>query len=321
MSEREKLKLSTRAMYDEFKRQNVPVRIIDAPSSLLEFIDITGEKRLIFSTSSDKSSGAGFIIGNNKQRTEIIARELNISVPIDTICLSFDDALQFFNQHAPIVLKPLDNSGGSGVGTNIKDIETLKKAYAYAREYGEKVIAQQHINGTDIRLLVVAGTFRSALERRPAHVTGDGVSAYSELIRAENTSGKRMSSSLGSLDPIDSNGAELFLGDLLDTVPKKDQEVFVIGPANLSLGGTAHEATDRVTPAMIADAEKITRKLKLGLCGVDMLWDQEKDAYYLIEVNAIPSINMHNEIRWGTSSDAIIHYVKWLIDPALPMAS
>lgn len=320
MREREKLKVSTRAMYDELKRQNVPVRIIDAASSLLEFTDLAGERRLLFSTSSDKSSEVGLSIGRNKIRTEIIAKDLDIPVPLDTVCDSFDDALQFFSAHSPIVLKPLDNSGGSGVSTNISDVETLSKAYSYAREFGDRVIAQKHINGIDVRMLVVAGTFRSALERRPAHVTGDGTSTYLQLIEQENASGKRSAGSMGSLDLINMSCAKLFLADKVNTVPGKGKTMAVVGPANLSLGGTAHEATHLVTPAMIADAEKITGKLKLGICGVDMLWDQATNKYFLIEVNATPAINMHNQELWGTSSDAIVYYVKWLVDPTAAFA-
>lgn len=315
MIEREKLKVSTRVMFDELVRQNIPVRIIDAETSLLEFTDTLGKTRFLFSTSSDRSSAVGVVIANSKQRTEIIARELNIPVPEDEVCYSFDDVLRFFSKHGCVVLKPLNNSGGSGVSTNITDIAALSEAYTYARSFGKKVIAQQHVNGRDIRLLIVAGTFRSAVERRPATVTGDGVSTTERLIQHANDSPLRTDGYKTAMSLIDTESAKRHLLDDIQQIPALDEVVTVVGPANLSMGGTAHEATRLVTEQMIADAEKITRKLGLDLCGVDMMWDKNTSQYYMLEVNATPGIDMHNEPFWGTKSNAIEKYVEWLVKP------
>lgn len=315
MTEREKLKVSTRVMFDELVRQKIPVRIIDAETSLLEFTDKLGKTRFLFSTSSDRSSAVGVVIANSKQRTEIIARELNITVPEDEVCHSFDEVLRFFSKYNCVVLKPLSNSGGSGVSTNITDIATLSEAYAYARTFGKKVIAQQHINGSDVRLLIVAGTFRSAVERRPATVQGDGVSTTERLIQNANDSPSRTGDYMTAMSLIDIESARRHLFDDIQLIPAKDETVVVVGPANLSMGGTAHEATELVTEQMIEDAEKITRKLGLDLCGVDMIWDKDSGKYYLLEVNATPGIDMHNDPFWGTKSDAIEKYVTWLVEP------
>ena len=321
MSERELLKISTRVMYDELLRQGAEVRILDAAGSLLEFTDLAGKPRLLFSTSSDKSSAVGLNIAGNKAHTELVAKELGITVPVDTYCHSLHEAEAFFALHNRIVLKPSDNSGGTGVSTNITDHEKLKKAYHYARGYGNTVIAQEHIAGTDVRLLVIGGTFRSAVERRPASVVGDGTSTLKELISKANKSELRQANSMSAMDLIDVIGARRYLADDITNVPAKGEVVTVVGPANLSLGGTAHEATQLVTQAMIQDAEKITRKLGLGICGVDMMWDQSAGTYFLIEVNATPGVNMHNDPFWGTSGNAIEHYVSWLITPGSRIAT
>ncbi|MNI81695.1 hypothetical protein D3C73_1383370 [compost metagenome] len=73
-----------------------------------------------------------------------------------------------------------------------------------------------------------------------------------------------------------------------------------------------HEATQLVTPEMITDAEAITKKLGLGICGVDMMWDRKTNRQYLIEVNATPGIDIHNDPFSNTSSDAVARYVQWL---------
>lgn len=308
-------------MYDELLRQNIPVRIIDAAASLLEFTDITSQPRLLFSTSSDRSSAVGLNIADNKVRTRFIAKELGITVPLDAVCHSFDDALAFFREHSCIVLKPTSESGGNGVNTNIKDIAQLKQAYEHATEYSKSVIAQQHIDGTDVRLLIIAGHFRSAILRRPASVTGDGISTLLELINQANDSPDRSANYMTAMSLIDAASAERYLAEAIHSIPARDEVVTVMGPANLSLGGSAHEATHLVTEQMVADAEKITRKLRLAICGVDMMWDQTSNEYYLIEVNATPGLDLHNEHVWGTSSNAVEHYVRWLADPTATIAA
>lgn len=308
-------------MYDELLRQNIPVRIIDAAASLLEFTDITSQPRLLFSTSSDRSSAVGLNIADNKVRTRFIAKELGIAVPQDAVCYSFEDTLAFFLEHKCIVLKPTSESGGKGVSTNIRDVVKLEHAYRHASEYGKSVIAQKHISGTDVRLLIIAGHFRSAILRRPASVIGDGVSTLGELIGMANDSPHRTADYMTAMSLIDTGSAGRYLAEAINSIPDCDEVVAVMGPANLSLGGTAHEATHLVTEQMIADAEKITRKLRLAICGVDMMWDQTTNEHYLIEVNATPGLDLHNEPIWGTSSDAVEHYVKWLVDPSAKIAT
>lgn len=319
MSSRDDLRVSTRVMYDELQEQRVPVRIVDAASSLLEFTDQSGQNHLLFSTLSDKASAVGLTIANNKRRTSLLARRLGITMPPDTVCKSLDEAAEFLRKYSRIVIKPLDNSGGTGVTTRISSITALKNAYAYARRYSNDVIAQQHVIGRDFRLLIVAGTFCSAVERRPAHIAGDGQTTIRDLITTINQSEARSDGYMTTLSKINLDSAKRFLGKAIDSIPPQGKSVQVVGPANLSLGGTAHEATDKVTPAMIADAEKIARRLCLGLCGVDMIWNETTGRYYLIEVNATPGLDLHNDPFWQTTSDAATRYVSWLIDPAKRM--
>ncbi|HRJ90678.1 MAG TPA: hypothetical protein PLU21_00535 [Candidatus Saccharibacteria bacterium] len=320
MSEIEKLKVSTRVMYDELVKQQANVRILDASSSMLEFNDNSGVSHLLFSTSSDKSSSAGAMIARNKNRGKFIAHSLGIPVPDDLICTTFAEAAAFLKKHSQVVIKPLDNSGGTGITTHITSLHSLRTAFAYATEFGEKVIVQQHVDGSDFRLLVVAGTFRSAVERRPASVVGDGISSLRALIEAENSRDGRSYDYSTNQGCIDMGSAERHLSSKIESVPANNSVTEVVGPANISLGGTAHEATHLVTKAMVRDAEKISRRLGLGICGVDMMWDKTTDNYFFIEVNATPGIDMHNDPFWGTATDAIEHYVTWLLDPLGQMA-
>lgn len=312
-NEREAMKVSTRVLYDELLRQGADVQILDANLSLLEYKDARGESHLLYSTCSDKSSAVGVKIANDKLKTAVLARKLGIRIPESRECTALEEATAFFDERQCVVVKPSNGSGGSGVVTDIRTRRQLEEAFNYTQSFSDKVIVQECLKGGDLRLLVVAGEFSSAVHRIPAQITGDGHSTIRQLIEQENASEKRGVKAMSSIEMINMESAEQFLGDRINTVPDEGEVVRVVGPANVSLGGTVEEATHIPTEAMIRDAEKLAKVLKLGICGVDFIFDQETGEYALIEVNATPGVNMHISPVWGTSSDAVEKYVKWLI--------
>lgn len=310
---RDNLKVSTRLVYDALVAAQAETTIVSASSNLLEYIDTDGEAHLLFSTCSDKSSAAGKAIADSKVRTGYIAQRLGIPMPAAVACRDIREARAFLADNAVIVTKPVLGSGGSGVSTNIQTEDELHRAYTYAKHYSPTVLAQQHIEGDDVRLLVVGGVFCSAVIRKPAHVVGDGQSSVEALIARANADITRNDDSRSSLMHINVHAARRFLDEAIDSIPAPDEEVRVIGPANVSMGGSLHEATTAVTPQMIHDAELISQKLGLGICGVDMMWDRSTGDHYLIEVNATPGIDIHDDPFSGTKSDCARKYAHWLI--------
>lgn len=312
---RDQLRGSTKLLYDEFIRRSVPVTILDPMSSLLEYTNTAGVNHLLFSTCSDKSSAIGFAAAVSKMRMAVIVKRLNITMPAQITTRDIREVKKFLLLHKQIVIKPVRGSGGKGVSTNISTVQELKHAYAYAKSYHHTVVVQQHITGNDVRMLVVGGRFCSAVIRKPAHIIGDGISSIKELIGAANATTLRNDASVSSLLHINLSAAARFLGnDGLESVPKNDQEVRVMGPANVSLGGSLHQATHLVTRDMIVDAELVTQKLGLGMCGVDMMWDRKSNKHYLIEVNETPGIDIHDDPFSGTSSDCVPRYVDWILE-------
>ena len=78
---------------------------------------------------------------------------------------------------APVTLKPLDGNQGKGVTVDCRTPEDVARAFAFAREYGRKIIVERFVEGRDYRVLVANGEVAAASCRRPAHVVGDGVAA------------------------------------------------------------------------------------------------------------------------------------------------
>lgn len=311
-NERSKLKISARLLHDELVRLGSSMDIIDGARSLMEYTDDSGASHLLIGTCSDKSSSTGFMIARDKSRTAVFAEKLNIPIPDATLCSALDEAEVFMAQHDTIVVKPLNNMGGVGVSTGIHTKTALKRAFSYAHIHSTKIIAQRHLSGDDVRLLVIGGSFVSAVMRQPAEVTGDGRLTAKELIALENTKQNRNDTAISSLMHIDMDAAKRFLSAHIDDVVPKDETIQVVGPANISLGGSLHEVSHLVTEEMKSDAVKITEKLALGICGVDMIWDRQAASYGLIEVNAVPGIDIHDDPFSKTSSDAVAKYAQWL---------
>jgi cyanophycin synthetase len=310
---RDQLKVSTRVIYDELLKQGSSVDIIDNSSSLLEYTDNAGGKHFLFSTCSDKSSATGLIIAKSKAKSVIIAERIGVPTPSQMTCRDIREVRKFHTEHARIVIKPAFGSGGTGVSTNIKTDEALERAYHYAKTHSHLVIAQQHIIGDDVRLLIIDGKFCSAVIRKPAYVIGDGIATIEELINIANADLSRNDDTQSSLMHINTNAARRFLGDTMYTVAPANKTVRVVGPANVSLGGSLHEATTVVSQEMITDAEAISNTLDLGICGVDMMWDRKTNKHYFIEANVTPGIDIHNDPFSGTSSNAVELYVRWLL--------
>lgn len=310
---REELRISARSIFDEFISQGVPATIIKASSNLISYTDKKGTPHLLVSTCSDKSSAAGKSIADSKVKTKRLAEHVGIPQPASIACRDIREARKFLAVHGSIVTKPTMGRGGNGVTTNIRTNDELTRAYAFAKKYSKLVVVQQHITGDDVRILIVAGKFCSAVIRKPATIIGNSVSTIKELIDMANTEPSRNDETRSSLMHINLVAAERFLGTSINTIPRLGDKVRVIGPSNVSLGGSVHEATHLVTPPIITDAIKITKQLGLGICGVDIMWDRKTNMHYMIEVNATPGLDLHNDQFSGISSDAVKNYVEWLI--------
>jgi len=308
------LKVTTRRIVDEFERQNIRYEIMFAEQSLVAFWDAAGNRQMIFSTVSHRSSTVSYIIANDKALTINVARSIGIPLPITEKYTDTDRARQFMRDHKRIVVKPVDASHGNGVTTDVTNNKTLSHALRYAHKYANTVLLQQQVGGKDYRLLIINGKFSSAVERSPAAVIGDGTHTVRQLIHIENLSSYRAAGYLKSACKISLEAAKIYLEDELDSIPLDGVLVRCVGPANISMGGTISEATTTVSDAMIESAEHISKELKLEICGVDFMFDGTN--YYLLEINDTPGIDIHDDPFWGTKSDCFKAYVTWLYNSA-----
>jgi len=219
-----------------------------------------------------------------------------------------------FQKNSPFVLKPTFGSLGKGVTTNIQTKEFFKESLEYIKEtfdYSD-FIAEQHIEGEDIRVYVVGDEIAAATKRIPANVTGDGTSSIKELIVAKNTSRKENPHTVTRLIKIDDRMKDYLKKQNLQLshVPDKGETVYLKGESNISAGGDSIDVTDSIRPDVREVAVGAVKAIpNLHHAGVDMIVNDE-DAV-VIEINSTGSTALHTFPLFGEAqnvAEKIIDY-------------
>jgi cyanophycin synthetase len=292
---------STRSIVEAAGRRGIPhIRLEE--SSLVQF-GYGANARRIQATIASTTRFLGVEIAGDKDRTKNLLAFHGVPVPKGGTARSFERALELANEIGwPVVVKPLDASQGRGIVTNVRCEEELRIAFEDAKRHRATVIIERYLHGADYRLLVINHRFVAAAKRVPATVTGDGRHTIAELVDIANQDERRGEGHEKVLTRIkidDSTRHLLALrGMSPESIPREGQEVCLKTTANLSTGGTAIDVTDRVHPANIELAERITRLVDLDICGIDVVAPSIETPILengggIVEVNAAPGFRMH----------------------------
>lgn len=243
---------------------------------------------------------------------------LGFPVPKGDIVLTEDEAIAAAERIGyPVAVKPVSGHKGIGVTADVRDQEDLIFAFqravdAHAEGDSIRVIVEQNVPGIDVRLLCVDGKFVAATQRRPASVIGDGISTIDELIDQENRKSERLdtpTSALGKIIRDDSMKRYLAEQQLsLDSIPERNEEIFLRKVANLSAGGVSVDVTDKIHPDNIILAQDIAQHFRLVCLGIDVLTSDisaswKDGGFGIIEINSAPGIYMHLRPAEGQSVD------------------
>ena len=305
-------------IYKELRRREIPVEIVSEENSLLRYF-YNDEWHMVKSCITDKASYPSCHICNTKTLAEIVAASVDMSVPASTRHESLELSEEFLLEYAPIVVKPVDAAHGHGVSMNIKSKTDLKKALAIVKKYSKKpAILQQMVKGRDVRILIIGGKYAAAVRRVPASVIGDGEHTIQELIEMENKLPHRKDPDVkmrGRMAIINLSSAKSYLKRKISRIPSAGEEVPVVGVGNTSLGGHAEDATDEIPAEIYEKAELFAQKLKLPVCGVDILLDED-GSYHFLEANAAPGFGPHHHPRYGQARDVTKMFVDTILEQA-----
>jgi cyanophycin synthetase len=276
-------------------------------------------------TMTEKTSSIAVDIASNKDETKRLLQEQAIPVAKGMTISKTEQVIEAIDRIGfPLVFKPLDGNHGRGISININTTEDAIAAYEHAARISRRVIVERFVTGYDFRVLVIDNKMVAAALRDPAHIIGDGELNIQQLIDKENTDPRRGYGHENVLTLIDVDRDTLDLlekkGYTLETVPAKDEKVFVKSTANLSTGGTSVDVTDHVHPENIFICERISKIIGLDICGIDIMAKNLTEPLtdnggVVLEVNAAPGFRMHIAPSEGLARNVAGHVIDMLYPP------
>lgn len=312
--------ISSQLIIEAAKKRKFKIKVIDKNKNVYIIIHpATGEEVLFKASASIKNNVVSSRIADYKDLTFQVIKKFVPECPLPrSITVGADQDLEsVLKKHKlvfPLVVKPLDGAHGEDVIVDIKDFKSLEKAVRQAFKYqnNQKAIVQQFLQGSDYRVLVVGYQVVSVSKRLPAFVIGDGKKTVAQLVKHENKHPLRGKDHDKPLSKIVINDDSIRVlkeaGLTIDSVPTKNQTVFLKKTANLSTGGVAIDCTEEIYPKTKEIAEKIAQSLRLGVVAIDFIakdigLDLKKNKGALIEINDTPGLRMHHYPYQGKSRD------------------
>ncbi|MBU1324516.1 MAG: N-acetylglutaminylglutamine synthetase [Alphaproteobacteria bacterium] len=283
-----------RIIVDEARRRGIHTEIVDAEGGLFR-LTWGGRTVRCRESLSEVTSAVALSICDDKRMTRRIVEAAGVRVPerVDA-----DDPAAIaaaLETHGSLVVKPARGEQGQGVAVGLSQPDAVEAAVARARRICPEVLVEEQVRGEDLRLVVIDYKVVACALRRPPRVIGDGRSTLRALI--EHQSRRRAAATGGeSTIPVDDETertlAEAGLG--LDDVAPEGVEVMVRKAANLHLGGTIHDVTEEVHPALIRAAVSAARAIDIPVTGIDLMVTSPREPdYAFIEANERPGLANH----------------------------
>lgn len=204
----------------------------------------------------------------------------------------------------PVVLKPIDTSGGKGVYVNLKNEKDLLSALE--RNKYDNLLLEQYIPGEEVRVFVLDNRVIGAVNRKPANVVGDGKNTIYKLIELKNEERKKVPHLKFRPIKVDREVIKMLksAGYTPDSIPEAGQMVVLRKTSNVSMGGDPIEITE-VLDKKVKDIAVAAMKAIPGLnhCGVDLIINKKNNTVVVLEVNARPGIGSHLFPYEGTAKN------------------
>jgi D-alanine-D-alanine ligase-like ATP-grasp enzyme len=157
------------------------------------------------------------------------------------------------------------------------------------------VLLERRVEGQDLRVVVIRDEVVAAAVRRPACVVGDGQHTVTELIE---TASRRREAETGGASriPLDEHTLEVVreAGYEPDDVLPDGVELTVGRTANFHTGGTIHDVTAVLHPALTEVAVNVARAIQIPVVGVDLIvGDPRSPGGVVVEANEQPGLANH----------------------------
>ena len=276
----------------EAHRRGIAVRVIDREAAYFE-LSHGGRSVVCRESLSELTTAIAMSRCQDKRVTRRLLSAAGISMPQQQVAGSRVDNLAFLSEHKRIVVKPAQGEQGTGVSVDVRTPRGLEQAVERAGT--QDVILEQMVKGIDLRVIVIDHRCVAAALRRSPVVVGTGRHSIRDLI--EKQSRRRAAATGGeSRIPLDDETLRCITeaGYELDSVLPRDERVVVRKAANLHTGGTIHDVTETLHPALARACQIASRVLDIPVVGFDLIVSSEREPeYFMIEANERPGLANH----------------------------
>lgn len=327
----EDMELSTQLLMHDAIQLGVETEIMDRADQFLRLIYDEQVEYVRNGNMTSKDTTISHFIMENKSVTKKILAEAGYSVPAGGEYHSIEKAVASYGKYKDqaIVVKPKSTNYGIGISVfkNPPNLTTFKEALEIAFKEDDTVLVEEFISGTEYRFFVLDDKVEAVLLRVPANVVGDGHSTISELVDQKNEDPLRGEHHRTPLARIEKGSLEKLMlkeqGFDFDSVPEKEQIVYLRENSNISTGGDSIDFTEEMHESYNKVAVGIAKALAVKVTGIDLIipdYQQasapENPGYSCIEANFNPAMNMHAYVTKGKGRRLTLKVLEMLY-PAL----
>ena len=288
-----------RLLVDEAVRRGIHAEAIDAENGYFR-LTLGGRSIVCRESLSELTSAVAMSRCQDKRVTLKLLAAAGLAVPrqvsVDGDGAAADERWPaLLAECGAVVVKPVEGEQGKGISVDLRRADEVRAAIARAQHFCDRVIVEECCRGEDLRIVVIDGKVVAAAVRRPPVVVGDGVSTVAELIARQS---RRRAAATGgeARIPLDDETVRCIgvQGHRLETVLDVDVRLQVRNTANLHTGGTIHDVTAELHPALRTAAERAARTLDIPVTGLDFLVPAvDGPDYVIIEANERPGLANH----------------------------
>ena len=278
----------------EARRRGIAVHVLDAEHAYFE-LSFGGRTIVCRESLSELTTAIAMSRCDDKRVTHRLLSEAGLRMPAQQAAGTPQDNRRFLEEHRHLVVKPARGEQGRGVSVDLTTQAEVEDAARRARNLCDDIVLEELVHGYDLRVIVIDYRVVAAAVRRPPEVTGTGEHSIAELI--DKQSRRRAAATGGeSRIPVDSE-TERCVGSAgyeLGSVLESGKIVAVRKTANLHTGGTIHDVTDELHPALIEVCKRAAEVLDIPVVGLDLIVPSVREAAYsIIEANERPGLANH----------------------------
>jgi D-alanine-D-alanine ligase-like ATP-grasp enzyme len=254
------------------------------------------------STFSDFTSAVGVNIARNKYQTSQLLKRHGFPVAQQIPIQEGDDPFELAEKIGyPVVVKPVDKDGGSGVHAGVGNRATLLNCIKDAAAISKNLVIEKFHVGNNYRITFLNDVVLSATQKFPGGVLGDGHTSIHGLIAFQTDDERPRFSPFDDYKPplvLDDEAVSVLAerGVGAGMVPASGEYVALRRRSNAISGGVTKKLeVERIHPDNLSMLREVVRLVGVDICGVDYISVDIGQPWYevggiIVEANAQPQI-------------------------------